>query len=134
MDGIFDLFHGGHVDALEKCRALAGKNGKVIIGIISDKDAENYKRIPIIKEFERKRIILTSQFVDEVILPAPLIVGREFIQKHNIDLVVHGFADENDFEKQKKFFKDPIDMGKFQYIMYSSTNSTTDIINKIKMN
>ena len=35
MDGIFDLYHAGHVDAIEKCKDAA-LGGDVIIGVISD--------------------------------------------------------------------------------------------------
>ena len=56
----------------------------------------------------------------------------DLASEHNIDLVVHGFADDADFEKQKEFFKDPIRLHKFQRIGYSHTNSTTRIIHNIK--
>ena len=49
-------------------------------------------------------------------------------------MVVHGFADDNDWEKQKDFFKFLIDVNKFERINYYQRTSTTEIIKNIKLN
>lgn len=128
LDGIFDLFHRGHLESIKQCKNL-GK--EVIIGVISDKDANNYKRLPIINENDRAEIIRNVKLVDEVIENAPLIINLEFLEKNNIDLVVHGFANEDDYIKQKLFFETIEKVGKFKRIEYCTKTSTTDIINKI---
>lgn len=125
MDGIFDLFHEGHLDAIKQCNDLGDC---VIIGVINDIDAQNYKRLPIIKENMRCEMIKSCKYVNEIIFPAPLHVTNDFVNLHNIDIVVHAFADENDFQKQKHFFHN-INLHK---INYSSKINTTQIINKIK--
>ena len=132
MDGVFDLFHRGHLEAIKKVRNEAGDNGKVIIGVVSDKDANSYKRWPIICENDRVEIVSNIKDVDQVIFPCPMIVNKDFLEKYNIDLVVHGFADENDFEKQKHYFSDIISLNKFKFQKYYSGSSTTGIINKIR--
>lgn len=132
MDGVFDLFHRGHLEAIKKVRNDAGIDGTVIIGVVSDMDANSYKRWPIIKEDDRVEIVSNIKDVDEVIFPCPMSVTKEFIDKHQIDLVVHGFADDNDFNKQKEFFKEIIDLGKFKVQEYYKGSSTTEIIKKIK--
>lgn len=132
MDGVFDLFHRGHLEAIKKVRIEAGIEGTVIIGIVSDTDANSYKRWPIINEKDRVEIVSNIKDVDKVIFPCPMYVSKEFIEKHQIDLVVHGFADNNDFEKQKEFFKNIIDIGKFKVHEYYKGSSTTEIIKKIK--
>ena len=55
-----------------------------------------------------------------------------FIKEHNIDLVVHGFSNEIDREKQKDFYDEIKKNGYFQEIEYYKLTSTTEIINKIK--
>lgn len=132
MDGVFDLFHRGHLEAIKKVRNDAGIDGTVIIGVVSDMDANSYKRWPIIKEDDRVEIVSNIKDVDEVIFPCPMSVTKEFIDKHQIDLVVHGFADDNDFNNQKEFFKEIIDLGKFKVQEYYKGSSTTEIIKKIK--
>ena len=54
MDGVFDLFHRGHLESINKCLKYGDE---IIIGIISDKDAESYKRKPIINQDDRSEII-----------------------------------------------------------------------------
>ncbi len=134
MDGVFDLFHRGHLEAIKKVRREAGEDGSVIIGVVSDKDAYSYKRWPIICETDRVEIISNIKDVDEVIFPCPMAVDKEFLNKHNIDMVVHGFADEKDFENQKPFFSDIIALNKFKFQEYYRGVSTSDIIQRIISN
>jgi len=132
MDGVFDLFHRGHIEAIKKTRKVAGENGIVIIGVVSDVDTESYKRKPVINEINRVEIIKNIKGVDKVIFPCPMKVTKEFLDKHNIDIVVHGFSDKKDFEKQRIYFQEIIDLGKFKYQEYYKETSTSDIIKLIK--
>jgi len=129
MDGIFDIFHRGHIESIKKCKEFGDE---VIIGIISDNDAKAYKRLPIISENDRCTIIENLKDVSSIIFPAPLIIDQRFIEENNIDYVVHAFNNEKDFEKQKKFFEVPISLKKFFRIDYYNKISTTSIIKKIK--
>ena len=111
MDGVFDLFHVGHLDAIKQCAKLGTE---VVIGVVSDKDTESYKRIPIINEVMRCEIIEACKYVNKVIFPAPLIVTPKFVKENNIDIVVHAFANEKDYQTQKLFFLN-IKLHKIEY-------------------
>ena len=52
---------------------------------------------------------------------------------NKITKVVHGFSDKTDIDKQKEFFKVPMDMNIFFNIGYYDKISTTSIIQKIKL-
>ena len=125
MDGVFDLFHVGHLDAIKQCAKLGTE---VVIGVVSDKDTESYKRVPIINETMRCEIIEACKYVNKVIFPAQLVVTPEFVKENNIDIVVHGFANEEDYKKQKLFFEN-INLHR---IDYSTRINTTNIIKKIQ--
>ena len=101
MDGIFDLFHRGHIESFKKCLHYGDE---IIIGIVSDKDAKSYKRLPIISEDDRIEIIKNQRLVNNIIFPCPLIITKKFIIDNKIDIVIHGFSNEEDYEKQKEFF------------------------------
>ena len=131
IDGIFDLFHRGHLESLKQAKFLKD-DVYLIVGVISDKVAEGYKRLPIICEDDRVEIIKAITYVDEVILNPPLSVTKDFVEDNKIDIVVHGFCDDNDWNKQKDFFSWLIENNRFQRINYYSKISTTDIIHKIK--
>ena len=133
IDGIFDLFHRGHLESLKQAKDLYD-NTYLIVGVISDKTSKDYKRLPVINESDRIEIIKSLKIVDEVIVNPPLIVTKEFVEENKIDMVVHGFADDNDWEKQKDFFKFLIDVNKFERINYYQRTSTTEIIKNIKLN
>jgi len=129
MDGVFDLFHVGHLAAIRQCAELGSR---VIIGVTGDVDATGYKRPPIISEANRVAVVEALREVDAVICPCPLVVTEAFMTQHRIDLVVHGFANDADAARQQEFFATPIALGKFQRIGYYHGLSTTDIINQIR--
>ena len=144
LDGVFDLYHRGHLESFKTIKSKEFFNylktndffdGKIclIIGVVSDKDCESYKRKPIIREEDRVELLRYNSIVDEIIFPCPLIITKEFINKHKIDMVVHGFSNEIDYKNQKDFFKVPIELGIFKRIDYYNKTSTTDIINSIKL-
>jgi cytidyltransferase-like protein len=132
IDGIFDLFHRGHLESLIKAKNVFNdpQNTFLIVGVISDEDATGYKRCPIINEEDRIEIINSVKYVDQVLFPGPLIITNDFIKSNNIDVVVHGFVNEEDKNKQQSFFSEIADH--FIEIEYYSKTSTTQIINKIK--
>ncbi len=136
VDGVFDLFHRGHLESIIKAKNAFNDptNTYLIVGVVSDEGCASYKRYPIINESDRLEIIKHIVGVDKVIFPCPLFLSVDFVKSNNIDLVVHGFANDADREKQKEFFAEIQNNGYFQEIEYYSKTSTTDLINKIKLN
>lgn len=135
LDGVFDLFHRGHLESLIKAKNILNDpdNTVLLVGIVGDKDATSYKRKPIINEEDRTEIIKSIKYVDYTICPCPLVVTMDFIKNNNIDIVVHGFVSEEDRNKQKDFFKEINENGYFKEIEYYSKTSTSEIIKNIKM-
>lgn len=132
IDGVFDLFHKGHLESLFKAKNVYNdiSNTVLVVGIVSDIDCKSYKREPVINENDRIDIIKNIKIVDEIIFPCPLIVTPDFLKDNKIDLVVHGFSNNEDREKQKEFFEKIKD--NFKEIEYYNLISTSDIIKKIK--
>ena len=135
LDGVFDLFHRGHLESLIKAKNILNEpdNTLLLVGIVGDKDATSYKRKPIINEEDRTEIIKSIKYVDYTICPCPLVVTMDFIKNNNIDIVVHGFVSDEDRNKQKDFFKEINENGYFKEIEYYSKTSTSEIIKNIKM-
>lgn len=125
VDGVWDLFHVGHLECLKYAKQIID-NAILVVGIVSDQDASSYKRVPVIQEDDRRAIIEQIRYVDEVIAPCPLVVTNEFLDLHKIDIVVHGFANDEDREIQKPFFDSIKD--RFREIPYTSRISTSKII------
>lgn len=127
LDGVFDMFHVGHLRAIQHCATL----GEVLIGVISDEDATAYKRCPTIAEDDRAAIVEALGCVHAVIRHPPLVMTAAFMAEHAIDLVVHGFADAADEAAQADLFRVPREMGKFRAIAYHHGISTTQIRQKL---
>tara|TARA_Y100000816_G_scaffold252524_1_gene203576 strand:- start:821 stop:1243 length:423 start_codon:yes stop_codon:yes gene_type:complete len=130
-DGIFDLFHRGHIEYLNLIKKTY-PDCKLYVGIINDEDSTKYKRKPIYSHEDRVTIISNLKCTDFVIQNAPLVVNDNFLNLYKIDLVVHGFSNKKDIENQKHFFEIPVKLNKFASIPYYNKISTTDIIEKIK--
>ena len=70
-DGIFDLFHEGHVEHLKKIKNMFG-DVYLIVGVLSDKQATEYKRKPIYNESQRISLVKNCKYVKKVITSYPL--------------------------------------------------------------
>ena len=122
---VADLFHYGHVNFLKQCHELGDY---LIVGIHSDNDVDAYKRTPILSFEERVKVVHACKYVDKVI-QGPLILTTEFINKYNIDNVVHAH-DKKDTSYEYQYKNVPKE--KFIRLDYTSGISTTDIIERIK--
>jgi len=124
---VADLFHYGHVNFLRK----ASSHGDfLLVGVHADEVVMTYKRRPILSMEERVASVEGCRYADEVIPNAPLEIDRNFIEKHNIDLVMHGDDFSNDLEKL--CYKIPMEMGIYQTVGYTEGISTTDLIDRVK--
>ena len=127
VDMVADLFHAGHIEFLKKAKKFGDY---LIVGLDSDKDCQSYKRLPILKLEERMKAVGACKYVDKVIGNVPLRVTDEFIDKHKIDVVVHG--DDYDETKREYFYGVAIKRGIFKTVSYTDGISTSDIINRVK--
>ena len=102
----------------------------ILVGIHSDEVLEANKRKPILKLEERVKSVAGCRWVDEVIPDAPWRIDQPWIEKHGIDLVVHG----DDFfqERIEYFYEVPLELGIFRTIPYTPGISTTDIIRRCR--
>ena len=127
-DVVADLFHRGHVEFFKKMKLLY-ENTHVIIGVQSDEASEKYKRIPIFPSEDRAEIIKSCRYVDEIIFEPPFYITEDFLEKHDINVVVHG---EDMTEHLKKYnYEIPIKLGIMKTVPYYKGISTTKIIKKI---
>ena len=127
IDMVGDLFHYGHINQIKRVFDLGYE---VIVGVHSDKVVESYKRKPILSMKERIKVIECCKYITKVIPNAPLIITKEYLDKHNIDMVFHGHKIEEE-SYYKKMYKIPNELGKFTRTEYTPKISTTEIINKI---
>lgn len=126
-DMVADLFHYGHVEFLRQVSALGDY---VLIGIHADDVVEGYKRKTILSMEERMSCVAGCRYVDEVVPNAPLQVSSEWLEKHNVDLVVHG--DDMAEEQLRALYDIPMEMGILRTVPYTESISTTEIIRRCR--
>lgn len=128
-DMVADLFHYGHVRFLKRIKEKY-PNDKLIIGIHHDDEVEIYKRIPIMSLSERVEVVKACKYVDDVIPNAPVNITEEYLEKHNIDLVIHAhFESEN--SRYEKMYEIPSKLNKFKRLEPTIGISTTQILERI---
>ena len=127
VDMVADLFHYGHVELLRQARALGDY---LLVGIHSDEAVLAHKRKTILTMEERVACVAGCRYVDEVLPNAPWVTDRDWIAKHNINLVVHG----SDYSQEdlNKTHAAAIEMGILRTVDYTPGISTTDIIQRCK--
>lgn len=129
-DGVFDLFHAGHLEYLRKARALGGAAAVLVVGVVTD-EAARWKRPPVIPHAQRVEMLRCCRLADEVVAEPPLVLTPEFLDAHKIDVVVHA-----DDDPQRAFFRVPIERGIMRYVPYTREGplaaSTTALIARIR--
>jgi len=125
-DMVADLFHYGHVSFLKQAKE---EGDYLIVGVHSDECVAAYKRQPVLSMDERVKSVCGCRYVDEVIPNAPTTITKEWLEKYQIDVVVHG--DDIADEFVALFYSVPYELGKFKLLPYTPEVSTSDIIRRI---
>ncbi len=125
---VADLFHYGHMNFLKQART---HGDFLLVGIHTEEAVTVYKRRPLFSMEERVASVEGCRYVDQVVPYAPLTIDREWIEKHDIDLVMHG--DDFSSELERLCYKIPMEMGIYRTVAYTKGVSTTEIISRIKV-
>jgi|TARA_B100001057_G_scaffold408883_1_gene423299 cytidyltransferase-like protein len=131
-DMVADLFHYGHVNYLKQIHDKYIKNtdNKLYVGIHHNDDVKIYKRIPILNMQERIKVISCCKYIDCIIPYAPLVVDKDYIKKHKLDIIC--IPNNRTEQEINSWYKYPKDNNMIQTFNYTSEISTSDIIKKIK--
>ncbi len=130
VNGVFDLFHVGHVRLLRRAKEIFKE---VIVTIDSDELTMKEKRRPIFSEKERLEIIMSCRYVDDAIIidrswgPHALdpAMVDDFMEKYRIDAV---FVAADDDEYVKYWFGHLYNQGKVVVVPRTKDISTTHVI------
>ena len=130
--GVFDMFHVGHLNLLEKCKSMCYY---LIVGVCNDDYVRNIKhKEPVYSEQDRVRILEALKVVDR----AELVTIEETndkilaIEKFHFDVLFSGddWKGSERYQKTEEQFKK---YGAFiEYFPYTQGISTTQIKEKIK--
>lgn len=132
--GVFDLFHVGHLNLLERCKSMCDY---LVVGVCNDEYVRNIKhKEPVIDEQDRARIIGALKCVDEVVLVDIETTNDKMIaiEKIGFDVLFSG-DDWKGSERYKKTEEQFKKLGaSIEYFPYTTGISTTDLKEKMSKN
>ncbi len=127
---ILDIIHRGHLKMMENAKAIAGKDGKLVVGILTDEAVMEKKPRPILSFDERFDLANALKYVD-------LVVAQETyspitnIKKIKPDILMESTShDEKGIEEAQKVMESI--GGKVIVIPYFPSRSSSNIKNQIK--
>ena len=129
---VLDIIHSGHILMMKNAKALAGEDGKSIVGILTDKAVMERKSRPTLSLRERMVIAESIKYVDMVIAqetysPIPNI------EKAKPDILVESDShSKKDIKKARKVMESL--GGKVIVLPYYPLQSSTQIKKRIKKN
>ncbi|KAK9451650.1 uncharacterized protein V1518DRAFT_369300, partial [Limtongia smithiae] len=129
-DGVFDLFHLGHMRQLEQAKK-AFPEVYLICGIPNDEITHRKKGLTVLTDRQRAETLRHCRWVDEIIENSPWEVTPEFLEEHKIDYVAHDdipYAGGNGVDDIYQPIKEA---GKFLVTQRTEGISTSYIITKI---
>ena len=127
---VLDLVHIGHLIMMKNAKAIAGEDGKLIVGILTDEAVMEKKRKPVLPFEERIELASAIKYVDvavaqETYSPLPNV------KRIKPDILMESAShDEAAIEEAREVMADL--NGKVIVLPYYPSRSSTDIKNQIK--
>ena len=129
---VLDLVHKGLLNMMKSAKAMAGKNGKLIIGILTDEAVMEKKPKPLLS-FEERFELASAIIYSDIVVAQDTYSPLENLKKIKPDILMESTShDENEIEKAKNFMES-ID-GKVVVLPYFPPVLHTDLINKENKN
>lgn len=125
---VADLFHCGHVEFLRNAKSLGDY---LVVGVAPDSEVEQYKRRPIMTAKERKQMIASCRFVDEVIDQSGSTT-TQFMRHHGFDIFAYAVATESENERNHREFYADLEDNMIVRLPYTSGISTTHLLGRIR--
>lgn len=127
---VLDIVHKGHLLMMKNAKAIAGEDGKSIVGILTDEAVMEKKPKPTLSFEDRIELASALKYVDlavaqETYSPLPNV------KKIKPDILMESSShSEEEIEKTREYMKSI--NGKVIVIPYFPTQSSSEIKNKIK--
>ncbi len=127
---VLDIVHKGHLLMMKNAKSIAGKDGKLIVGILTDEAVMEKKPMPTLTFEERIELASAIKYVDvavaqETYSPLPNV------KKIRPDILMESTSHSEEAIEEAREVMESIN-GKVIVLPYLPSQSTTNIKNSIK--
>jgi cytidyltransferase-like protein len=127
---VLDLIHPGHILMMKNSKAIAGPDGRLIVGILTDQAVKEKKKAAILNFSERLEVANAIKYID-LVVPQENYSPLQNIKQIKPDVLMESAShDENDIIEVREFMKNI--GGKVIMLPYYPFQSSSDIKAKIK--
>ena len=84
-----DLVHPGHLNVIAKAREVAGPQGRIIVGLLTDAAIASYKRLPFMTWEQRREVVANIKGITDVV-PQTTLDYESNLRRYKPDFVIHG--------------------------------------------
>ncbi|MDD5031523.1 MAG: adenylyltransferase/cytidyltransferase family protein [Patescibacteria group bacterium] len=127
---VLDIIHKGHLLMMKNAKAMAGKDGKLIVGILTDEATMEKKPKPIMPFEERIELAEAIRYAD-VVAPQETYSPLPNIKKIKPDILIESASHEEKAIEECRRYMESIG-GKVVVLPYFPKISSTNIKQKIK--
>lgn len=129
---VLDIVHKGHLEMMKNSKAIAGEDGKLIVGILTDEAVMEKKPKPILSFEQRIDLANAIKYVDvavaqETYSPLPNV------KRIKPDILMESTSHSEEAIKEARDYMESIG-GRVIVIPYYPSQSSTNIKNQIKNN
>ena len=125
---VMDIIHKGHLEMLQNAKAMAGPDGRLVVGILTDKAAMEKKSQPVLCFEERVELARSIKCVD-LVVPQCTYSPFENIKNIKPNILMESSSHEPDSSVKRLMKKLK---GRIICLPYFPEHSSTQIKKEIK--
>lgn len=122
---VLDIIHQGHLLMMKNAKALAGKDGKLIVGILTDEAVMELKSKPILSFEERIELANSIKYID-LVVPQETYSPLPNIKRIKPDIMMESSSHTEEAVRDAEEFMKSI-KGRVIVLPYFPSQSSTNI-------
>jgi phosphoenolpyruvate phosphomutase / 2-hydroxyethylphosphonate cytidylyltransferase len=126
---VLDIVHKGHLLMMRNAKAIAGEDGKLIVGILTDEAVMEKKPKPLLSFEDRIALAAAIKYVDVVVAQENYSPFQNVMMIRPDILIESSSHDEQDIEKARKVMEEI--NGSVIVLPYFPGQSSTKIKNEM---
>jgi len=127
---VLDIVHKGHLIMMKNSKAMAGPDGKLIVGILTDEAVMEKKPRPVLSFPERMELAASIKYVD-IVVPQTTYSPLPNVLKIRPDIMMESSSHSDAAIKEARKIMDKLG-GRLMVIPYYPAQSSSGIKKAIK--